>query len=47
MNDGLHWLMKTNMPKLVELVLKSKNRLIQDALMEQVRRKYIDIKIVI
>lgn len=45
MNDGLHWLIKTHMPKLVQLVMRSQKRMVQDALIVQVRNKYIDITI--
>lgn len=45
MDQGLHWLIKTNAPKLVELVIKSKKRMIQDYLLTQIQNKHIGIKI--
>lgn len=40
MSESLLWLVKTNMPKLSECIIKSKTRLNIERVGEQVSRKY-------
>lgn len=45
MGDSLVWLVKVEAPRMVELVMRSKNRIKVDQITSQVKQKYHGIKL--